>query len=34
VNPTNVAWRRPQNVELDDGNRQILFLRHHVTIYP
>jgi hypothetical protein len=34
VNPTNVAWRRPQNVELDDGDRQILFLHHHVTIYP
>jgi hypothetical protein len=34
VNATNVAWRRPQNVELDDGDRQILFLHHHVTIYP
>lgn len=34
VNPTNVAWRRPQNVELDDGGKQILVLHHHVTIYP
>jgi hypothetical protein len=34
VNPTNVAWRRPQNVELDDGNKQILVLHHHATIYP
>jgi hypothetical protein len=34
VNATNVAWRRPQNVELDDGARQILVLHHHVTIYP
>jgi hypothetical protein len=34
VNATNVAWRRPQNVELDDGNKQILVLHHHVTIYP
>jgi hypothetical protein len=34
VNPTNVAWRRPQNVELDDGPRQILVLHHHATIYP
>ena len=34
VNATNVAWRRAQNVELDDGGRQILFLHHHVTIYP
>src|SRR5262245_21417970 len=34
VNPTNVAWRRPQNVELDDGAKEILLLHHHVTIYP
>jgi hypothetical protein len=34
VNATNVAWRRPQNVELDDGDRRILFLHHHVTVYP
>ena len=34
VNATNVAWRRPQNVELDDGPKQILVLHHHVTIYP
>jgi len=34
VNPTNIAWRRPQNVELDDGDRQILLLHRHVTIYP
>jgi hypothetical protein len=34
VNATNIAWRRPQNVELDDGDRQILLLHHHVTIYP
>jgi len=34
VNPTNVAWRRPQNVELEDGGRQILVLHRHVTIYP
>ena len=34
VNATNVAWRRPQNVELDDGAIKILRLRHHVTIYP
>jgi hypothetical protein len=34
VNPTNLAWRRPQNVELDDGGKQILFLHRHVTIYP
>ena len=34
VNATNVAWRRSQNVELDDGAKKILLLRHHVTIYP
>ena len=34
VNATNVAWRRTQDVELDDGPRQILVLHHHVTIYP
>ena len=34
VNATNVAWRRAQNVELDDGAKQILVLHHHVTIYP
>jgi hypothetical protein len=34
VNATNVAWRRSQDVELDDGDRQILVVRHHVTIYP
>ena len=34
VNATNVAWRRPLNVELDDGAKQILLLHHHVTIYP
>jgi hypothetical protein len=34
VNATNVAWRRPQNVELDDGAKRILVIHHHVTIYP
>jgi hypothetical protein len=34
VNATNIAWRRSQDVELDDGPRQILVLHHHVTIYP
>jgi hypothetical protein len=34
VNATNLAWRRPQNVELDDGATRILLLHHHVTIYP
>jgi hypothetical protein len=34
VNATNVAWRRPQNVELDDGPTKLLVVRHHVTVYP
>jgi hypothetical protein len=34
VNATNVAWRRSQDVELDDGDKRILVLHHHVTIYP
>ena len=34
VNPTNIAWRRPQNVELDDGGRRILVLRHTMTVFP
>ena len=34
VNPTNVAWRRPQGVELDDGDRRILRIDRSVTIYP
>jgi len=34
VNPTNVAWRRPQNVELFDGNTHLLTLKHKLTVYP
>jgi hypothetical protein len=34
VNPTNIAWRRPQNVELDDGTTKILNIHRSVTIFP
>jgi len=34
VNATTIAWHRPQNVELDDGNRELLVLHHRITIYP
>ena len=34
VNPTNVAWHRPQNVELDDGDTKLLSIDHDVTIFP
>jgi hypothetical protein len=34
VNPTNVAWHRPQNVELDDGDTKLLSIKRDVTIFP
>lgn len=34
VNPTNLAWRRPQNVELADGDATVLTLERDVTIFP
>jgi hypothetical protein len=34
VNPTNIAWRRPQNVELDDGDTKVLTIHRDVFIYP
>jgi hypothetical protein len=34
VNPTNVAWRRSQDVELDDGSRVLLRLHRRFTVFP
>jgi hypothetical protein len=34
VNPTNVAWHRPQNVELLDGTTPIATIRHSLTVFP
>ena len=34
VNPTNVAWHRSQNVELDDGSTKVLTIKRDVVIYP
>src|SRR5262245_26565147 len=34
VNPTNVAWRRPQDVELDNGNDKLLTIDRTIIIYP
>lgn len=34
VNPTNVAWNRPQNVELDDGNQVLAVVHHSMTVFP
>jgi hypothetical protein len=34
VNPTNVAWHRPQNVELADGNQVLARLHRTITVLP
>jgi len=34
VNPTNVAWHRPQNVELDDGDKVVARLHRTITVFP
>jgi hypothetical protein len=34
VNPTNLAWNRPQNVELDDGNQVLATIHHSITVFP
>jgi hypothetical protein len=34
VNPTNVAWHRPQNVELDDGKTVVARIHRTITVYP
>jgi hypothetical protein len=34
VNPTNVAWHRPQNVELDDGDAVVARIHRTITVFP
>jgi hypothetical protein len=34
VNPTNVAWHRPQNVQLDDGRTVLATVHHSITVFP
>jgi hypothetical protein len=34
VNPTNIAWRRSQNVVLTDGSTPILRIHRTVNIFP
>jgi hypothetical protein len=34
VNPTNVAFNRPQTVELKDGKTRLLSFKRSVTIFP
>jgi hypothetical protein len=34
VNPTNVAWHRPQNVTLLDGGRLITTIHRTITVFP
>jgi hypothetical protein len=34
VNPTNVGWNRPQNVELVDGNQVLARIHRTITVFP
>jgi len=34
VNPTNVAWHRPQNVELRDGSSVLARIHRTITVFP
>jgi hypothetical protein len=34
VNPTNLAWHRPQGVRLYDGKTLLLTIHRDVTIFP
>jgi hypothetical protein len=34
VNPTNVAWRRPELLQLSDGSRRLLDVHRSVTVFP
>jgi hypothetical protein len=34
VNPTNVAWHRPQNVELDDSDTVVTRIHRSITVFP
>jgi hypothetical protein len=34
VNPTNLAWSRPQPIELDDGSTRLVGLVPSVTVFP
>ena len=34
VNPTNVAWRRPELIQLSDGARRLLDIHRSVTVFP
>ncbi len=34
VNPTNVAWRRPELIQLSDSTRRLLDVHRSVTVLP
>ena len=34
ANPTNTAWREPQDVDLYDEDKQLLHLDRTITIFP
>jgi hypothetical protein len=34
VNPTNIAWHRRQDVELDDGDQVVAVIHRSFTVFP
>jgi hypothetical protein len=34
VNPTNLAWERPESLVLDDGTTRLLGVHPNVTVFP
>ena len=34
VNPTNLAWQRPESLVLDDGPTRLLGVHPDVTVFP
>jgi hypothetical protein len=34
VNPTNVAWMRPETIRVNDGDQSLLTYRTTVTVFP
>ena len=34
VNPTNLAWNRPEQLVLADGTEPLVSVTRHVTVFP
>ena len=34
VNPTNLAWRRSEPIDLDNGTTRLVHLAPSVTVFP